>query len=106
MNNTIRPVVVVGGVRIPFCRSNSAYSDLSNKDMFVTVLNGLVDKFNLKGEKIDEVLSGAVINHPGEWNFAREAVLSTSLSPLTSGCLLYTSPSPRDGLLSRMPSSA
>ena len=25
---------------------------------------------------------------------------------LTSNCLLYTSPSPRDGLLSRMPSSA
>ena len=24
----------------------------------------------------------------------------------TTGCLLYTSPSPRDGLLSRMPSSA
>ena len=24
----------------------------------------------------------------------------------TYGCLLYTSPSPRDGLLSRMPSSA
>ena len=24
----------------------------------------------------------------------------------TQGCLLYTSPSPRDGLLSRMPSSA
>ena len=26
--------------------------------------------------------------------------------PLASDCLLYTSPSPRDGLLSRMPSSA
>ena len=25
---------------------------------------------------------------------------------VTTGCLLYTSPSPRDGLLSRMPSSA
>ena len=25
---------------------------------------------------------------------------------VTNGCLLYTSPSPRDGLLSRMPSSA
>ena len=25
---------------------------------------------------------------------------------VTDGCLLYTSPSPRDGLLSRMPSSA
>ena len=83
MNNTIRPVAVVGGVRIPFCRSNSAYSDLSNKDMFVTALKGLVEKFNLQGEQIDEVLSGAVINHSREWNFARECVLST--------CLLYTS---------------
>ena len=25
---------------------------------------------------------------------------------INNGCLLYTSPSPRDGLLSRMPSSA
>ena len=30
------------------------------------------------------------------------AVLATVIGP----CLLYTSPSPRDGLLSRMPSSA
>ena len=29
-----------------------------------------------------------------------------SLSIKDSNCLLYTSPSPRDGLLSRMPSSA
>ena len=28
------------------------------------------------------------------------------LIALTNSCLLYTSPSPRDGLLSRMPSSA
>ena len=27
-------------------------------------------------------------------------------APQMQGCLLYTSPSPRDGLLSRMPSSA
>src|SRR5680860_816637 len=33
-------------------------------------------------------------------------VLATSRVPLVvEGCLLYTSPSPRDGLLSRMPSS-
>ena len=82
MNNTLRPVAVVGGMRIPFCRSNSAYSDLSNMDMFVTALNGLVDKFNLKGEMIEEVLAGAVITHSRDWNFARESVLSTELSPL------------------------
>ena len=29
-----------------------------------------------------------------------------TLPYLSNGCLLYTSPSPRDGLLSRMPSSA
>ena len=29
-----------------------------------------------------------------------------ALDTLFAGCLLYTSPSPRDGLLSRMPSSA
>ena len=32
-------------------------------------------------------------------------ILSTLEIP-SNGCLLYTSPSPRDGLLSRMPSSA
>ena len=31
---------------------------------------------------------------------------TTTADSLDGGCLLYTSPSPRDGLLSRMPSSA
>ena len=34
------------------------------------------------------------------------AVLVARLSNMSPNCLLYTSPSPRDGLLSRMPSSA
>ena len=34
------------------------------------------------------------------------AVVGVSGSGKSSLCLLYTSPSPRDGLLSRMPSSA
>ena len=33
-------------------------------------------------------------------------LLGKSTSRLCTACLLYTSPSPRDGLLSRMPSSA
>ena len=36
----------------------------------------------------------------------RIASVAPSLMALAWGCLLYTSPSPRDGLLSRMPSSA
>ena len=33
-------------------------------------------------------------------------LIAALLSTQVEGCLLYTSPSPRDGLLSRMPSSA
>lgn len=83
--NTLRPVAVVGGMRIPFCRSNSAYTGLSNLDMLTTVLNGLVDKYNLTGEQIDEVVAGAVISHSKDWNLARESVLGTGLSPLSPG---------------------
>ena len=36
----------------------------------------------------------------------REAAFLVAISSLRRVCLLYTSPSPRDGLLSRMPSSA
>ena len=34
------------------------------------------------------------------------STLRDKFSQMNLGCLLYTSPSPRDGLLSRMPSSA
>lgn len=82
-NQTLRPVAIVGGVRTPFCRSNTAYSDLSNKDMLATAIQGLSERFGLKGEQIDEVFAGAVVSHSRDWNLAREAVLSTDLSPLT-----------------------
>ena len=37
---------------------------------------------------------------------APHAIVASNTSGLSITCLLYTSPSPRDGLLSRMPSSA
>ena len=38
--------------------------------------------------------------------FPRLALLASGAVPLLVTCLLYTSPSPRDATLSRMPSSA
>ena len=35
-----------------------------------------------------------------------KSLLGKAHTVMAEGCLLYTSPSPRDGLLSRMPSSA
>lgn len=85
---TIRPVAVIGGVRTPFCRSNTAYAELSNLDLLRTALQGLSQRFDLKGEQIDEVIAGAVIKHSRDWNLAREAVLSTDLSPLSPAITL------------------
>src|SRR5690606_21938559 len=85
MTQTLRRVAVLGGVRIPFCRSNTFYADLSNLEMMTGALNGLVEKFHLQGVHIDEVVGGAVVTHSKDWNLAREAVLGTSLAPSTPG---------------------
>jgi acetyl-CoA C-acetyltransferase len=85
MNQMLRRVAVVGGVRIPFCRSNTLYADLSNLDMLTAALNGLVDKYNLKAAYIDEVVGGAVVTHSKDWNLAREAVIGAKLAPSTPG---------------------
>lgn len=86
--NQLKRVAVIGGTRIPFCRSNSAYAQLSNLDMLADTLQRLVDQFGLGDRKIDEVIAGAVTTHSRDWNLAREAVLSTSLSPATPGTTL------------------
>ena len=85
MTQTLRRIAIVGGARIPFCRSNTLYADLSNLEMMTAALNGLVDKYKLAGAHIDEVQGGAVITHSRDWNLAREAVLGTRLAPSTPG---------------------
>jgi len=83
-----RPVAVLGGVRIPFCRQNTAYSDVGNLGMSVRTLGALVEKFGLHGQQLGEVAMGAVIKHSSDWNLGREAALSSGLSPLTPGITL------------------
>ena len=40
----IRRVAVIGGNRIPFARSNTAYSKISNQELLTSALRGLVDR--------------------------------------------------------------
>lgn len=82
---TMKRVAIIGGMRTPFCRSNTSYSELTNLDMMTTALNGLVEKYNLEGKLIDEVVGGAVVTHSKDWNLAREAVIGTKLHPNTPG---------------------
>jgi len=84
-NRELRRIAVIGGSRIPFCRSNSLYADQTNLKMLSTALTGLVDKYNLKGVPIGEVVGGAVVTHSRDWNLAKEAVIDTKLAPTTPG---------------------
>ncbi len=88
MAGQMRRVAVIGGIRTPFCRSNTAYADLTNLDLMTTALNGLVDKYHLEGQLIDEVVGGAVLTHSKDFNLAREAVIATKLDPRTPGVTL------------------
>ena len=57
---------------------------------------------------IDKLLAAVdqKLGQPLEDQIAENYVRSLADPKLAHSCLLYTSPSPRDGLLSRMPSSA
>ncbi|MFT3856926.1 MAG: acetyl-CoA C-acetyltransferase [Aquabacterium sp.] len=81
--STIRRVAVLGGNRIPFARSNTVYSHVSNQEMLTATLQGLVDRFNLHGQRLGDVAAGAVMKHSRDFNLVRESVLSTTLSPET-----------------------
>jgi len=78
--NTVRRVAIIGGNRIPFARSNGAYFTASNTDMFTAALNGLVERYNLQGQRLGEVVAGAVLKHSRDFNMTRECVLNTTLA--------------------------
>ncbi len=78
-----RKVAILGGARIPFARSNGAYATRSNSDMLTAALKGVVDKYQLHGERLGEVAAGAVLKHSRDFNLTRECVLSSGLSAET-----------------------
>jgi len=80
---TVRRVAILGGNRIPFARSNSAYARASNQEMLTAALQGLIDRYQLSEQRLGEVAAGAVMKHARDFNLVRETVLGTTLSPQT-----------------------
>jgi acetyl-CoA C-acetyltransferase len=80
MAATTRQPAVIGGNRIPFARSNGPYSDASNQDMLTATIDGLAARFGLAGERVGEVVAGAVLKHSRDFNLARECVLGSALA--------------------------
>ena len=85
VGTSARRVAIVGGVRIPFARGNGAYAQVGNQEMLTAAMRGVVDRFGLQGQRLDEVAAGAVMKHPGQWNLTRESVLGSGLAAETPG---------------------
>ncbi len=80
-----RRVAIVGGVRIPFARGNGAYGDVGNQEMLTASLRGVVDRYGLQGQRLDDVAAGAVMKHSSQWNLTRESALASGLAAETPG---------------------
>lgn len=80
---SMQRVAIIGGARIPFARQNTAYAEIGNSEMLTAALSCIVERFGLQGQRLGEVAAGAVLKHSRDFNLAREATLSSGLSPQT-----------------------
>lgn len=83
---TSRKVAIVGYNRIPFARANTQYAEVSNMQMMIATLEGLIRKYSLTGKLLGEVAGGALIKHTYDNMLMRECVIRTSLNPATPAC--------------------
>ncbi len=83
LGKEIHKVAILGGNRIPFARSNGVYANASNIDMLTAALNGLVERYDLQGKRVGEIVAGTVLKLSRDLNLTREAALNTSLDPHT-----------------------
>jgi acetyl-CoA C-acetyltransferase len=84
MTGNGRRAAIIGGNRIPFARSNGPYSAATNQDMLTAALDGLVARFGLQGERVGEVVAGAVLKKARDFNLTRECVLGSALDHTTA----------------------
>lgn len=83
MTPSVRPAAILGGNRIPFGRQFGAYAGASNQDMLTAAIDGLIARHGLAGQRVGEVVAGAVIKHSRDFNLTRESVLGSALSSNT-----------------------
>jgi len=85
IGNATRRVAIIGGVRTAFARAGTAFADVDDQQLLTATLDAVVERFGLQGQRLGDVVAGAVIKYPRDYNLAREALLSTALDPHTPG---------------------
>lgn len=81
MKTEANEVYILGSARIPFAKSQTTYSNVERKDLMVASLNGLVERYGLKNQLVDDTALGAVMNSAADFNLARECLLETEIHP-------------------------
>ncbi|HKZ73891.1 MAG TPA: acetyl-CoA C-acetyltransferase [Steroidobacteraceae bacterium] len=85
VGSAVRRVAIVGGVRIPFARAHTAYAKAGNQEMLTATFRALVDRYGLQGQRLGDVMAGAVLKHSSDYNLVRECVLDSGLDAQTPG---------------------
>jgi acetyl-CoA C-acetyltransferase len=85
IGTSTRRVAIIGGVRTPFARSHTAYAGTDNQELLTASLRALVERYDLQGQRLGDVVGGAVIKHSKDYDLTRESLLSTGLDPQTPG---------------------
>jgi acetyl-CoA C-acetyltransferase len=85
VGSNVRRVAIIGSSRIPFARAYGAYSSVGNQEMLTAALRGVVDRHQLAGKRLGDVIGGAVLKHSKDFNLVRESLLSSGLDPQTPG---------------------
>ncbi len=75
----MKKVGIIGGARIPFCRSMTNYTSLTNRELLTASLKALVSKYNLKENQVSELIAGAVLKRSRDFSLARESGIDAGL---------------------------
>ncbi len=74
-----RRVAIMEGVRTPFVRSSTVFKDLTAIDLGAVAVRELLNRGELKGAEVDEVIYGTVVHSVKAPNIGREVALQAGI---------------------------
>jgi acetyl-CoA acetyltransferase len=72
-----KKVAILSSSRTPFVKSQTQYTGISNQELLGTALTDLINKTHIQGKLLGDLIAGAVMNHPFDWNLARDKPLGS-----------------------------
>ncbi|SIN76189.1 acetyl-CoA C-acyltransferase FadI [Salinivibrio sp. ES.052] len=72
-------IAIVSGLRTPFARQSTAYTDVPAVDLGKMVVQEMLNRSRISPTDIDQVVFGQVVQMPEAPNIAREIVLGTGM---------------------------